>query len=430
MKNIVRAIALGLLTAPLLLASCKKVGDDSTLEGPVPTADFSSTVDASQYPVQVSFKNSSQNGFIYQWDFGDNSGLGLGTDVTHTYQRPGTYQVKLTAAGRGGTSPIQQKAVVIPSACDNAGFSFLTACSGSGAASWTISDQPGAIIRYAANGTTIVSSLPATGTQLPACQLDDQFSFGSNYAYSYDAGGVTGQTYSNGTCGTAKAGSSSFIYKPVAGTLGQIILTTSKSFIGLTDSVVNKTYTIEEATATRLRLSGINPDGTKTVVTYIPQISAVDRVKQFLTGGSTRTWKLDNAANHPIIVGPSDTDSTSYYGGGPAGSLPPCQADDEFTFTAANVFTYDAKTETLVAHPYPVPSACEAPRSATSPFTFGAASGMGLAQFELTNASTFIGVTDAPSRIYRILAIDNRHMLLRAGSTASGTTFTIKLVVR
>jgi PKD repeat protein len=429
MKNIVRATALGLLMVPLLLASCKKAGDDNTLEGAVPTADFSSTVDASQFPVRVSFKNNSKDGFIYQWNFGDNSALGLGTDVNHTYQRPGTYQVQLTAAGRGGTSPAQQKTVVIPSACDNAGFSFITACSGSGAASWTISDQPGAITRYAADGTTVLSTLPATGTQLDACQLDDQFSFGSNYAYVYDAGGVTGQTYANGTCGPAKAGSSGFIYKPVAGTLGQIILTTNKSFIGLTDSVVNKTYDILEATATRLRLSGTNPDGTKTVVSYIPQVSAVDRAKQFLTNGSSRTWKLDNSVAATIVVGPSDADPTSYYAGGLAGSLPPCQADDEFTFTAANMYQYNAMAETFVAG---ASGGCQAPRNVTTSFTFGAASGAGIAQFELAKAtpSPFIGVTDAPDLVYRILSIDNQHMVLRAGRPTAGVVFTMKLIVK
>jgi PKD repeat protein len=428
MKNLVRATAFGLIAAPLLLASCKKEGDDYTLEGPVPAADFSSTVDASQFPVRVNFKNSSKDGFVYQWDFGDNSGLGSGTDISHTYQRPGTYQVKLTAAGRGGTSPVQQKTVVVPSACDNAGFSFLTACSGSGAASWTISNQPGAIVRYAANGTTVISSLPATGTQLPACQLDDQFSFGSNYAYGYDAGGANGQTYSNGACGVAKAANSNFIYKPVAGTLGQIILTTNKSFIGLTDSVVNKTYTIEEATATRLRLSGINPDGTKTVVTYIPQLSAVDRAKQFLTGGSTRTWKLDNSVAATIVVGPNDADPTGYYAGGLAGSLPACQADDEFTFTMANTYQYNAMAETFVAGG----GGCQAPRNVTTGYTFGAASGTGIAQFELASATPapFIGVTDAPDRVYRILSIDNQHMELRAGSSTASPVFTIKLVVK
>ena len=156
-----------------------------------------------------------------------------------------------------------------------------------------------------------------------------------------------GGTFSNGTCGAAQSGNSDFIYKP-NGTLGQIILQRNKSFIGLPDSVVNKTYDIVEATATRLRLQGTNPDGTKTVTTYIPQLSALDKAKQFLTGGSSRTWVLDNTVAATITVG-IDSAPTSYYPGGALGSLPPCQADDEYTFTAANAFMYDAKAQTFVA---------------------------------------------------------------------------------
>ena len=426
MKNIIRAAALALLTAPLLLASCKKAGEDTKLEGPVPAVAFTSTVNASQFPVVVTFKNTTTNGFLYQWDFGDGTGVSSASDVTHTYQRGGTYKVQLTSAGRGG-SAVSTQNVVVPSPCTFAGFAGLTACSGSGATSWTISEQPGAIVRLAADGTTVLSSTPAAGGRLNACQLDDEFSFASNYTYSYNAGGPNGQTFSNGTCGPARTPNSTFIYKPNAG-LGQIILQANRSFIGLTDSVANKTYDILEVSATRLRLRGTNPDGTFTVVTYMPQISAIDRVKQLLTGGSSRTWKLDNSVAAAIVVGPSDADPTGYYAGGAAGSLPACQADDEFTFTSGSVFQYNAKAETFVAGG----GGCQAPRTNNTPFTFGAATGAGLAQFVLDPATPMpvIGITDAPDRVYRILEINNQRMLLRAGSPTAGVVFTMKFVVK
>ena len=424
MKNFVRAAALALLSAPLLLASCKKPGEGNTLEGAVPTPGFTYTVDASRFPVTVTFKNTTTDGFLYQWDFGDNTGVSSASDVTHTYQRGGTYKVQLTSAGRGG-SAVSTQNVVVPSPCTYAGFSALTACSGTGATSWTISNQPDAIVRLAANGTTVLST--TNGNTLNACQLDDEFSFASNYSYSYDAGGASGQTYSNGTCGPARTPNSSFLFKPTAG-LGQIVLQANKSFIGLTDSVVNKTYDILEVSATKLRLRGTNPDGTFTVVTYMPQLSAVDKVKQLLTGGSSRTWKLDNSVAAAIVVGPNDADPTGYYAGGAAGSLPSCQADDEFTFTSGNVFQYDAKAETFVAGG----GGCQGPRTNNTTFTFGATSGAGKAQFELAPATPMpvIGITDAPDRVYRILEIDNQHMLLRAGSSTASPVFTMKFVVK
>ncbi|MBC6698357.1 PKD domain-containing protein [Hymenobacter sp. BT190] len=156
----------------------------------------------------------------------------------------------------------------------------------------------------------------------------------------------------------------------------------------------------------------------------LPPVS--DLVKAVLTGGSTRTWVLDDTQNAPIIVGPNDSDPGGYFAGSPAGSLPACQADDEFTFSAANVYTYDAKAQTFVAGG----GGCSAPRSGTSAFTFGSATGPGLAQFELARTGAFIGITDAPDRVYRILSIDNQRMVLRAGRPTAGVVFTMKLRVK
>ncbi|WP_052732913.1 PKD domain-containing protein [Hymenobacter terrenus] len=153
--------------------------------------------------------------------------------------------------------------------------------------------------------------------------------------------------------------------------------------------------------------------------------STLNLVKQYLTGGSARTWKLDNTVDAPIVVGPDDDHPTQYFAGGPAGSLPPCQADDEFTFTTANVYSYDAKAQTLVAG-----ASCAAPRTASTPFTLGAATGAGVGQLTLATAGSFIGITDAPDLIYRILDIDDQHMTLRAGSSTASVVFTMKLMVK
>lgn len=156
-------------------------------------------------------------------------------------------------------------------------------------------------------------------------------------------------------------------------------------------------------------------------------VSPLSTVNQLLTGGSSKTWMLDNSQAAAITVGPNDADPTSYYAGGPVGGLPGCQSDDEFTFSSSNVYTYNAKTETLVGGDG---GGCKAPRSGATPFTFGAATGTGVAQLTLANAGSFIGITDAPDLVYRILSIDDKHMVLRAGKPTAGVVFTMKLVAK
>ncbi|ALW84818.1 hypothetical protein AUC43_06790 [Hymenobacter sedentarius] len=269
MKNIVRAAALGLLMAPLMLASCKKDVDNYSLEGAVPASDFTVTKVTTGLTTTATFTATNTDGFLYQWDFGDGT-VGSGKTATHVYSSGGTLKTKLITAYRGGTSVSTTKDLVLPS------------------------------------------------------------------------------------------------------------------------------------------------------------VSAI--VNQLLTGGSSKTWKLDNTVVAPITVGPSDADPTSYYGGNPsAGALPACQADDEYTFSATNSFTYDAKGQTFVAG-----GGCDTPRNVTTSFTFGNATGAGLAQLTLASAtpSPFIGVTDAPGFTYRILSITNTNMVLRAGSTAAGVVFDMKLVAK
>jgi PKD repeat protein len=420
MKTTWNKAAWALLASPLLLASCKK-NDTGSLEGPLPAASFTSVVNSSQYPVTVTFTDNSQDaGFVNQWEFGDGA-IGTGKTVTHTYTQAGTYKVRLTEAGRGGTAATPQTDVVIPSLCGQAGFSALVNCQNNAASArvFTYSNDAGAIKHLDANNNVISSS---AANSLTSCQADDQFTFsGTSASYTYEA---NGGTYAGTTCGDAKSGSGSYVYKPgTGGSLGQIVLQKEGSFIGEAVAVPSLTYDIIEASSTVLRLRGTLADGTKTEVTLVPY-DAVARVKQLLTKGTQKTWKLDNTQATAIVVG-TEAEPTKYFAGGVVGSLPACQADDEFTFSAADVYTYDAKAETLVAGGV----GCQAPLSTTSPFTMGPADGAGLAQFVLGKAGTFIGITDAPDLTYRILAITETSMLLRAGKN-NGTVFTMKLIAK
>ncbi|OWP64259.1 hypothetical protein CDA63_04260 [Hymenobacter amundsenii] len=418
MKTITRIALLGLLAGPLLLGSCQKEGDDNKLEGPAPQSSFTFNVNTTEFPTVVTFTATSQNGFLYEWVFGD-SKTGTGTPIQHTYPKPGAYQVELITAGRGGTGISAKQTVNIPDACTNASFSKLVDCAGSGTRVWAFAGTPGAIVREAANGTVI-----STSGALNACQLDDQFSFSNSFTLNYES---AGQTFRNNTCGTSLNRGGDFVFRPNPSGNPQIVLKGKGGFIGLPDSVVNKTYDILEATDTKLRLRGTNPDGTRTIVTLAPY-DATAPYKLLLTGGSARTWMLDNAADAPITVG-TEANPLAYFAGVKAGELPACQSDDEYTFTTGNIMKYDAKGQTFSAA---AGYTCAAPQTGDSPFIFGPSGSGGLAQFKLTRANAFIGATDAsPDGLYRIMEITDKKMLLRGGSGLNGgTVFTIKMVVK
>ena len=172
------------LAATAALAACRKDTGVTTLDGVIPTPSFTVALNTSQFPVVATFTNTTTDAFLYQWDFGDGSALVSGTTVMHTYKTADTYRVRLTAAGRGGSSVSPQMPVTIPSICGNAGYAVLTACGGTGATSWTLSDQPGAVVKLSASGAVL-----STSTTLNACQLDDVFSFANTFSYGYDAAG-------------------------------------------------------------------------------------------------------------------------------------------------------------------------------------------------------------------------------------------------
>ena len=71
-----------LLAAPCCWPACKK--DDTTAGRARAHPGFTVTLNTSQYPVVATFTNTSTDGFLYQWDFGDGSPLASGQNVTHT----------------------------------------------------------------------------------------------------------------------------------------------------------------------------------------------------------------------------------------------------------------------------------------------------------------------------------------------------------
>lgn len=77
----------------------------------LPKADFTFVADQ----LQVQFSNSSLNGDMYSWKFGDGN-TSSEQNPTHTYTTPGTYTVELTVINNCGASTLQQMIVLVSAA--------------------------------------------------------------------------------------------------------------------------------------------------------------------------------------------------------------------------------------------------------------------------------------------------------------------------
>jgi len=98
----------------LLVNSCEE-SEPTVQPLPSPIANFNYTGDDHQAPCLVTFTNSSENGTVYNWDFGD----GISTTETspsHVFTSGGVYSVKLITKNAEGKEDIITKSVNIPNA--------------------------------------------------------------------------------------------------------------------------------------------------------------------------------------------------------------------------------------------------------------------------------------------------------------------------
>ncbi|MEW6220865.1 MAG: PKD domain-containing protein [Thermodesulfobacteriota bacterium] len=84
-------------------------------DGSITRAGFEAEPLAGVGPLTVSFRNRSVNGLSYAWDFGDGSSS-TEEHPRHTYQRPGTFTVRLTAFGAYDESTLVQEGYILVTA--------------------------------------------------------------------------------------------------------------------------------------------------------------------------------------------------------------------------------------------------------------------------------------------------------------------------
>lgn len=417
-------------TLVLLLAACKK--NLLELSGTASEAGFTfqqiAPGDTLPFNVRVAFTNTSKDAFLYQWNFGDNSALSTEQNPTHTYRVGGTYTVSLRTVGTNGSNAVSRTVTVVD-ACNNDFFSKLTSCSFS---DWTWSNDGDAIRVLSPDASQVFFAGSAAG-----CQVDDVFRFGRDGAFTYDANGQTFSAQAGFSCVPATGNATRFRVVARTGQQPRILLSGSPSnrrpFIGTTDFVEGDAYTVVAFTDNTMTLRGVI-EGTGGVLIEVKLRKRValtlNDIRNLLTGGSSKGWRLDNAPGaNPITVG-TENNPSEFFGGGP---LADCQEDDVYTFTTSNIVNYNANGATFNGGNIAPNFNCGSDRSYNNVnFTFGATTGgvAGLATLQLPNTppGVFIGVTDAPAEnIYRIIEITPTRMVLRAGS-GNGVVFQFKLI--
>lgn len=116
MMNLFRKTLLALMTlSTVLVSSCLNEEDPA----PEPTASFSFVRNG----FNVTFTNSSQNSESYIWDFGDGE-ASTSESPSKTYTNNGSYTVKLTSVGEGGTASSTQVITIDVKPEPQADFSF------------------------------------------------------------------------------------------------------------------------------------------------------------------------------------------------------------------------------------------------------------------------------------------------------------------
>ena len=414
----------------LLLTQCKK--SEIELVGSESKAEFSFVQlpanDTLPFPVDVAFTNNSTEAFLYQWNFGDNSSFSSERSPLHTYSAGGTFNVTLTTVGTFGNNSIT-KVISVTDACQNEFFNKLTNCS---YGEWTWSTDNDAIKIINSDGTTVFSSSPAAD-----CQVDDVFKFSSNGSFGYNANNQTFNQTTN-VCEAPKANAMTFKVVVASGFAPEIILDTlesglSNAFIGTTNAVESNRYEVRSFTQSTLTLRAalINAGG-KFIEIKLKKRATITLadIKAILTGGSSRSWKLDPAAGANAITVGTEGNPSEYYGGGPL--EPNCQTDDVYTFSTSDNVNYNANGATFNGGNIAPNYNCGADRSYTAAYVFGPVTGgvAGLASIQLPLAppANFIGTTDVPTEnLYRIIEITPTTMLLRAGN-GSGNVFQFKFV--
>ncbi|MCC6462258.1 MAG: PKD domain-containing protein, partial [Saprospiraceae bacterium] len=179
-KLVLHPWLLAVLFMAVAMVSCKK-------EKPEVISGFTFTVDVTDFK-KVLFTSAAQNHNTLAWDFGD-GGTSVDANPTHTYAAAGTYTVKLTATGDGGTDVVSQTVVI----ADPNGE--LTKLVGDVSKTWKLlrvvngNRWPLEVGPIAKDQVWWAQGRDNDEIALRPCIMNDEFTFGRDGSYKYDAKG-------------------------------------------------------------------------------------------------------------------------------------------------------------------------------------------------------------------------------------------------
>lgn len=160
----------------LLLTNCSK--KDSP---PAPTVDFSYSAPNLHAPAKVKFTNGSTNATSYSWDFG-NGNSSFNENPEYRYFNPGSYTIKLTANGAGGSNTAT-KTVKVETAYTQCKYSYIkivSVASNNGGTPWD-GDGTGPDMFFKiknASGTVLFDATSSRQNDVTAVPI--QWNFGSS----------------------------------------------------------------------------------------------------------------------------------------------------------------------------------------------------------------------------------------------------------
>jgi hypothetical protein len=94
----------------------------------------------------------------------------------------------------------------------------------------------------------------------------------------------------------------------------------------------------------------------------------LDDINNILNGGSSKTWRLDDAPGANAIIVGTEANPSQYFGGG---GLDPCQIDDRYTFSVGNLISYNANGSTFNGGNIAPNYNCGSDRSYNNAYVFG-----------------------------------------------------------